>query len=158
MAPTGDLGTGIALDQANARQLHVDLREVDERLRAMVEAYLENPSAIDSCFLNGTNRAVDVKATITEAYRIMKTRVYAEDSLLRADNDVWEAFEEQKEEFVGFYRSALKALEIYREVLQAYNLVQREAVREPQRGEIERLRQDKRAHVEERDACIDAVS
>lgn len=158
MAPTGDPGTGVAIDQANARQLNDELRDIDERLRDMVEVYQENPSTIDSCVLNITNRAVDVKSTITEAYRIMKTRVYTDDSPLQAENEVWEAFEEQKDEFIVFYRSALKVLEIYREVLLAYNIVQCEVGPELQRGDIERIRQDKRAQVEERDGCIDAVS
>lgn len=158
MVPTGDPGTGVVVDQVNARRLNDELRELDERLRVMVETYQENPSAIDSYVLDITNRAVDVKATITEAYRIMKTRVYVDDSALRADNDVWEAFEDQKDEFIGFYRSALKALEIYRVVLQAYNHVQCEAGPQPQHGDIEHIGQDKRAQVEERDGCINAVS
>jgi hypothetical protein len=123
----------------------------------MLEVYEENPSAIDSGLLSTVGRAVDVRAAVTDAYRIMKTQVYAEDSPLRADHDVWAAFEEQKDEFIGFYKSALTALEIYREVLQTYSLVNTAAEPRPQRGDLKRIQQDKQVQVAERTRCIEAV-
>ena len=87
----------------------------------------------------------------------MKTRVYAEDSPLRADHDVWAAFEEQKDEFIGFYKAALTALEIYREVLQTYSLVNTAAGPRPQRGDLKRIQRDKQVQVAERTGCIEAV-
>ena len=124
----------------------------------MVEVYREKPSTLDSSVLDATYGDADVEATITEAYRVMKTRVYTKNSPLRADNDVWEAFNEQKDEFIGFYRSALRALETYKEVLAAYSLLKCESQLRPQHGGLERIRQDKHAQVEERDWCIEAVS
>ena len=144
-------------DQRAARELKDELRGIEERLRAMLDVYEENPSAIDSGLLSTTGRAVDVRAAVIDAYRTMKTRVYAEDSPLRADHDVWAAFEEQKDEFIGFYKSALTALEIYREVLQTYSLVNTAAGPRPQRGDLKRIQQDKQVQVAERGGCIDAV-
>jgi hypothetical protein len=153
-----DPRSGDAGDQRAAPgELKDELRGMEERLRAMLEVYEENPSAIDSGLLSTTGRAVDVRAAVIDAYRIMKTKVYAEDSSLRADHDVWAAFEEQKDEFIGFYKSALIALEIYREVLQTYSLVNTAAEPQPQRGDLKRIQQDKQVQVAERTGCIEAV-
>jgi hypothetical protein len=159
MAPTGHLNDRVAVAQGDARQmLEYDLREVDERLRVIVEACQEMPSVIDGYILDSANSVISVETTIVQAHQIMKERVYAEDSPLRASSDVWEAFIEQKDEFQAFYVSALKALEIYKEVLRAYNLFK--SVTKPllAKGDLERIRQDKRTHVDERQECITAVS
>ena len=159
MALANDPGSGAAADQQVARgKLEDELRGLDEQLRGMLDEYEENPSAIDSGMLSVTRRAMDVQAAITDAYRIMKTRVYAEDSPLRTDHDLWSAFEEQKDEFIGFYKSALTALEIYREVLWTYSLVKTAAEPGPQRGDLKRIQQDKQIQVAERAGCIEAVS
>ncbi len=159
MALAGDPGSTAAADQQAARsKLEDELRSLDERLRVMLDAYEENPSAIDSGLLSVTDRAVDVEAAIIDAYRIMKTRVYAEDGPLHADHDVWAAFEEQKDEFIGFYKSALTALEIYREVLRTYSLLKATAEPQPQRGDLKWIQQDKQVQVAERAGCIEAVS
>jgi hypothetical protein len=153
-----DTRSGGAGDQRAAPgELKDALRGMEERLRAMLEVYEENPSAIDSGLLSTTGRAVDVRAAVIDAYRVMKAQVYAEDSPLRADHDVWAAFEEQKDEFIGFYKSALIALEIYREVLQTYSLVNTAAEPRPQRGDLKRIQQDKQVQVAERTGCIEAV-
>ena len=86
----------------------------------------------------------------------MKAGVYAKDSFPRIGRNLWEAFKEQEDEFVGFYKSAIKALEIYTEVLQTYSLVRGEAAL--QHGDLEGIRQDKHAQVEERNECIEAIS
>jgi hypothetical protein len=158
MTPTSDPGTGVAADQANSRQLNDLFHLIDARLGAMVEAYQEKPSIIDSSVLDATGDSMNVEATITEAYRIVKTHIYAKDSFLRPASDVWEAFNEQKDEFIGFYRSALRALEIYQEVLAAYSLLHCKAKPEPQHGDLAHIRQDKHAQVAERDRCIEAIS
>jgi len=159
MALAGDPGRATAADQQVARgKLEDELRGLDERLQSMLDAYEENPSVIDSGLLNVTGCAVDVKAAITDAYRIMKIQVYAEDSPLRTDHDVWPAFVEQKDEFIGFYKSALTALEIYREVLRTYSLMKTDAEPGPQRGDLKRIQQDKQVQVAERAGCIEAVS
>lgn len=133
------------------------LCSIEQQLRAMLDVYEENPSAIDGGLLSNTDRAVDVRASVVDAYRIMKTQVYAEDSPLRADHDVWTAFSEQQDEFTGFYKSALTALEIYREVLQTYSLVNAAAKPRPKRGDLKQVRQDKQVQVAERTGCIEAV-
>jgi hypothetical protein len=159
MALAGDSGSVAAADQQAARsKLESELRSLDERLRVMLNAYEENPSAIDSGLLSVSDRAVDVEAAVIDAYRIIKTRVYAEDSPLRADHDVWAAFAEQKDEFIGFYRAALTALEIYREVLRTYSLVKTAAEPRPQRGDLKRIQQDKQVQMAERAGCIEAVN
>jgi len=159
MASARDSGRDAIADYPDVRyKLNDELHELDARLQTMVDAYQEKPSVIDNAILDNTSYAVDVDRVITEVYQIMKTRIYAQDSPLRADTDVWEAFKEQKDEFIDFYKSALRALETYREVLQAYNLMNREASPLLQRGDLERIRQDKRTHVEERERCIKAIS
>ena len=159
METTDDPYSTVAAGQADARhKLNDELLQISERLSVMVDAYEEKPSTIDIDILNATDCTVDIEAAITKVYRVMKTRVYAEDSPLRADEDVWEAFKEQQDEFIVFYKSALKALDIYKEVLQAYSLVQGKARRRPRHGHLERIRQDKHAHVAERAGCIEAVN
>jgi hypothetical protein len=159
---------GVARDRNSTRvaereldawyKLRGELREVDQRLRAMLDVYEEKPSRIDCGILASTNRATDIGAVVYDIYWIMKGRVHAEDSPLRIDGDVWEAFKEQEDEFLGFYKSALKALETYTQVLRAYNLVIGKAKLRPQLGDLERIRQDEHTHVEERDQCIEAIS
>ena len=73
----------------------------------MLNVYEENPTAIDSGLLSTTGRAVDVRAADFGAYRTMKTRVYAEDSPLRADHDVWAAIRRAEGRIHGFYKSTL---------------------------------------------------
>jgi hypothetical protein len=159
MALADDPGCSAAADQQAERgKLENDLHALDERLRRMLDVYEENPSAIDSGLFNHAGRLVDVQATITDVYRIMKTRVYAENSPLRADHDVWPAFLEQKEEFIGFYKSALAALEVYREVLWTYGFGKTAAESGPQHGDLRRIQQDKQVQVAERADCIEAVS
>jgi hypothetical protein len=159
MAPTANADGGLAVSQADAyRKLNHDLREVDRRLQAMVDAYQERPSVIDSDVLNATDHTHNIEATITDVYRIMKTRVYAEDSPLRADTDLWEAFREQMDEFIGFYRIALMALETYQEVLLAHSLLRDRARQRPQVGDLEQIRQDEQSRVKERAGCIEAIS
>jgi hypothetical protein len=77
---------------------------------------------------------------------------------MQQDGELWEAFREQQNEFLGFYRSALAAIEIYQEVLQAYTLIKDNSKLRPEYGDLESIRQDKRAHVMERAYCIEAVS
>jgi hypothetical protein len=147
-------GGPVAINQLDVqRKLNDDLRELVERLSTMVEAYQEKPSAIDTDVIDSTIRAV-----ITDIYCTMKSSVYADDSPLRAEREVWDAFQEQQDEFIDFYKSAQRALEAYKEVLQFYNLVMGQARVQPQLGDLQRIRQDKHAHVEERDECIEAVS
>jgi hypothetical protein len=146
-----DLMVGTGLDVREA------LREADGILRAMVRAYEEEPSAIDGSALNNTGPVMSLEGAITGTFRLLDARVYAKNSPIRSDGDIWEAFGEQREEFIGFYRSALAALEAYREVLQAYCAVKRRCAA-PQPGDLQWIRWDKRVQLEERDACIQAFT
>ena len=157
MAPKERLGDGVTAGRAGARTLRDELFKLDERLRALVDAYEEKPRTIDSGVLGGTSRGGGVEAAITEVYRVMKRRVFTEESPLRADHDLWEAFKQQQDEFTEFYRYALTAVETHKEVLEHYSLVRDEARRRPRHGDLERLRRDKHAYVAERDECITAV-
>jgi hypothetical protein len=160
MAPTAKaVGVVAAKREADARRkLNDDLRGIGERLRFMVDTYIQKPSVIDDDLLNTTERAPDIEATITEVYRIMKTHVYGADSPLRADDDLWESFREQRDEFIYFYKSALMAIETYREVVRAYSLLKGEIGPRPRHGDLERIRQDEHAHVKERAECVEAIS
>lgn len=158
MAPEDDVHGEAPAGRLKARRrLDDELRETAALLQVLVDAYQERPSELDRCLLGIADHALDVEATITEIYRLVKKRVYAEDSSLRADSEVWEAFSGEKDEFFDFYKAALKALETYKAVLHAYALMNDDGSR-PRRGDLERIRQDRRALVEERDLCIEAVS
>jgi hypothetical protein len=117
----------------------------------MLDTYEGKPSLFDKAVLETSNRAISVEEAVTEIYQTMKSRVYTEDSPFK-DTEVWEPFRRDKKEFIDFYQSALNSLEVYREILQDYNLLSR-----PQLGEIERKGHDKHAHINERMACIQAV-
>lgn len=142
----------------NSWQSHDRLRTLNEELGVMVDACRDEPSDIDSYVLDYAGHTVNVAATIYQIYRIMKAGVFAEDCQMRQDGELWEAFREQQNEFLGFYRSALAAIEIYQEVLQAYTLIKDNSKLRPGYGDLESIRQDKRAHVMERADCIEAVS
>jgi hypothetical protein len=159
MPPMGNPVSGVAGAQADVRtKLNNGLWEIDERLKAMVDMYQEVPSAIDSDVLRSINCVMEVEATIVKVYRIMKSCMYTEDSLFRVESNVSEAFKEQQEEFVKFYKSALYALEAYKYILQIYSITEDKARMRPQHGDLERIRQDKHTQVEERDGCIEALS
>jgi hypothetical protein len=159
MTLIGDPRGNVVADEQVARgKLEEELRGLDELLRGMLDVYEENPSALDNGLLNLSGCVLDVQAAITDAYRIMKSQVYSEDSPLRDDHEVWPAFVEQKDEFIGFYKSARAALEIYGEVLRTYALVTTAAEQRPQRGDLKRIHQDKQVQVAERAGCIEAVS
>jgi hypothetical protein len=83
--------------------------------------------------------------------------LYAEDSALCTDPDAWEALNDQKDEFLEFYKTAISALETYKAVLPAYKLIN-DGTSRPRRGDLERIRQDTRTLITERDLCIEAVS
>lgn len=151
--------TRVAERELDARnKLCGELREVDQRLRAMLDDYQEKPSRIDCGILTATDRATGIGSVIGDIYWIMKGRVYAEDSPLQVDGGMWEAFKEQEDEFLDFYKVALNALETYTQVLRVYNFVIGKAERQPELGVLERIRRDEHAHVEERDQCIEAIS
>lgn len=158
MASAGDIHGDPPAGQLTARHgLDAELREIAEQLRVLVDAYQECPGELDRCILDINTYALDVETTIIGIYHIVMNHVYAEDSPLRADNEVWEAFSGQKDEFLGFYKAALNALETYKTVLHAYSLLN-DSRSQPRRGDLERIGRDKRALVKERDLCIEALT
>ena len=71
----------------------------------MVEAFMMQPNVVDS--------SIDhVTRIIGEVYRSMRSGLFADDSLLRQDNETWEAVQGQQEEVFALYQSALEALDI----------------------------------------------
>jgi hypothetical protein len=158
MPSAGGPGSGVITDQADAHDVKDELFKLERWLKALVDTYEERPSAIDRAVSDAAGHAIDVRAAITAAFRTMKNQVFTEESPLRTDNDLWEAFKEQQDEFTAFYRSALNAVETHKELLQHYDVVKEEARLHPQHGDLERMRQDRRAYVEERDECITAVN
>jgi hypothetical protein len=143
----------------DADSVKIGLLGLGQRLKALADRYEERPGAIDTGFLKPAGRAMDVEATITEVYRVMKSRVFTDESPLRgADFDLWEAFREQQDEFLEFYKHALNAVEVHRETLRYYRLVTDEAWLRPRHGDLEGVWQDNRAYMAERDECIAAIS
>jgi hypothetical protein len=151
-----DVGITVATAADGGHQIGAELRRADERLRAMIRRYQECPGTLDDVVLAADDRDTSVEATVIGTFQLLLVRVYPEDSPLRADQDVWEAFREQRDEFTDFYRSARTALESYREVLEAYHTVKR-TLAPPRRGDLERIQRDKHVHVQERDACLAAL-
>ena len=138
------------------REVREELVEADERLRALVSALENKPSSIDAA-TNTADGAVSAEAAVIGTFRLLRTRVYTEASPLRSEVDIWEAFRGQEKEFAYFYRSALTALETYREVLHAYEAIKRNSP-PLQPGDLDRIRRDKHVYIEERDACIQALT
>ena len=156
--PASGPGGGVAVDRTSAHEVKGELFRLERRLRTLVNAYEERPSAIDAALAGAAGRALDAEAAIAAAFTAMKSLVFSEASPLRSDTDLWDAFREQQDEFTAFYRCALNAVEVHKELLQHYLLLRDEAKMRPQHGDLERIRQDKRAFVEERDECIAAIS
>lgn len=151
-APGPNNGAAAADARHNLRQ---EFCEIDERLHAMVDEYDEEPDAID----NGVNTddvSADVEMAIIEAYKMMRTRVFAEDSPLRTDDAAkWNAFQIQKHQLATSYRSARQALKEFREGLQAHNLLRKKPL---SHGSLDRFLRDGRVLGVERGKCIDAVT
>jgi hypothetical protein len=158
MTPTGEIDGGATSGRADAHNVKEELLRLDEWLKALVDTFEERPSAIDGGVLRSTTRTVDVEAAITEVYRTLKSGVFTAESPLRGDNDLWEAFREQREEFIEFYKRALNAVETHKEVLLYFTLVKDEARSRSRHGDLGAMLQDKQAYLEERDACITAFS
>jgi hypothetical protein len=149
---------GVMAGHADADNVKIELLGLGEQLKALVDTYVEKPGVIDVDVLNTTSQAVDIEAMITKVYRVMKSGVFTEESPLRQDADLWQAFREQQDEFLQFYKHALNAVEVHKEVLRYYRLVKDEARLRLRQGDLEGMRQDNRAYLAERDECITAVS
>ena len=106
-----DVSVTVATAADGGQQIEAELRKADERLREMIHRYQESPSTLDGVVLAADDPDASAEAAVIRTFRLLLARVYPEDSPLRADQDVWEAFREQRDEFTDFYRSALTALE-----------------------------------------------
>jgi len=141
-----------AIPVSPGADVRAGLRAADERLRAMLLTYEERPGEIDEA-LGAAAAGPGIERTLTGIFRLLQEQVYADDSPLRLDDqDAWEAFRWQREEFLGFYASALAAVETYREVLQAHPVV----LRKLRPGSLKRLRSDVHVLIGERTACVAA--
>jgi len=153
-APTWPAGqpNRAALPGGPGSDVRAALRLADERLRAMLLAYEECPAVIDTAL--GTAAAgPGIERTLTGIFRLLQEQVYTDDNPLRLDDqDSWEAFRGQREEFLGFYASALAAAETYREVLQAHPA----ALQRLRPGSLKRVRSDVHVLIGERTACLAA--
>jgi hypothetical protein len=133
------------------------LRSFDRQLRIMVETYEEIPRAIDEALGDAADNVVNPEKVVIELHRLMRTSVFAEYSPLRANPNLWDAFVQQQDEFISFYKSAYSALEIYAEVLQAYSLRRLTEEKPSKHGGLEKICQDKSVQVRERNSCIEAI-
>lgn len=158
MMAAGGLDDGTASGRVDVSSVADELLGLDERLRGLIFLFDEAPSAIDNELLNAGRLAVGVEAVLTQVYRAMKDKVFSEKSPVRVDADLWEALREQRDEFVGFYRSALNAVELHKELHQHFTLVKNQTQSRLQHGDLSAVRQDKQAYLEERDECITAIS
>ena len=157
MVPTDRIDGIGGSDFDTRHQLQSELCRLAAQLQTTVEAYEECPEELDEYLVQATSCPVGVDTTIREIYRLVKRCMYADNGWLRSDGDAWEALNNQKDDFSSFYRAALRSLEVYKEVLQAYRLINCSRSR-PRRGDLHHIRQDKHAHVQERDLCIEAIS
>jgi hypothetical protein len=139
-------------------KLYEELLEIDGRLRSIVDDYYERPSAIDGGLLGKDGLKPNIDETIVGAYRLIRMRIYSDDSPLRRNEDVWDAFDEQKDEFVEFYNAALNGLEIYKEMLELHRANRDRVGWQPQGAEMECIRQEKYICLAERSKCISAIS
>ena len=117
MAAAGGLGDSAAFSTVDAPSVKDELLRLDERLKLLMSQFEETPSAIDNGLLTPSRSAPGIETVITQVYRTMNDRVYSEQSPVRVDDDLWEAFHQQRDEFIGFYKSALNAVEMHKEVL-----------------------------------------
>lgn len=133
------------------------LRAFDEQLRAMVETYEEIPRALDEALADSAENLVSPEEVLVKLHHKMRTAVFVEHSPLRTNPNLWDAFMQQRDEFISFYRSAHRALEIYAEILQAYSICRLADRTLLQHSDLEEVRQNKSVQVQERDNCIEAI-
>jgi hypothetical protein len=151
-APGPNNGAAAADARHNLRE---EFHEIYERLYAMVDEYDDDPDSIDNGILTD-DVTVNVEVAIIEAYKMIKTRVFAEDSPLRTDDAaMWTAFQSQKDELATSYRSARQALKEFREGLQAHGLLRKKPL---SHGSLDRFLRDGHVLGVERSKCIDAVA
>jgi hypothetical protein len=159
MTPAQRPAEDVVVGHTDADNVKIELLGLGQRLKALVDRYEKKPGVIDMDFSDTTvGRTVNVEGTIAEVYRVMKERVFTDDSPLRVDADLWGAFREQQDEFLEFYKHALNAMEVHQEIFRYHRLMMDEARQRPRHGDLEGIRQDNRAYIAQRDECIMAIS
>lgn len=123
----------------------------------MVDAYEARPRSLDDVIAAGTEAAGHAEIVLMNVYELMKRRVFAEETPLQANPEVWAAFQEQRPEFISFFETARAALETYSEILRMYQHVSSQAEYGARPGELDGVRQDKHVQIDERRRCITAV-
>lgn len=126
-------------------KLEDELGKLDEQLEAMVEAFMMQPNVVDS--------SIDhVTRIIGEVYRSMRSGLFADDSLLRQDNETWEAVQGQQEEVFALYQSALEALDILREIVEGSRSYSRR-----EQDNLQQIQRNAQVFAEQRWKAIEAV-
>jgi hypothetical protein len=133
------------------------LRALAAGLSAMVETYEASPRSLDDVIAAGGGAAGHAETVIMKIYELMKGRVFAEQTPLQANPEVWAAFQEQRPEFISFFETVRAALETYSDILRMFQHVSGQAEYGVRPGELGGFRQDKHVQVEERRYCIIAV-
>jgi hypothetical protein len=133
------------------------LRAQAAGLSAMVEAYEASPRSLDDVIATGAGAPGHAETVIMSVYELMQRRVFAEETPLQANPEVWAAFQEQRPEFISFFERVRAALETYSDILRIYQQVSGQDDYGARPGELDGVRQDKRVQVEERRHCITAV-
>jgi hypothetical protein len=146
-----------AAHQDGYAEIVEQLRVLAARLSAMAQAYEASPRSLDDVIAAGGGAAGYAETVIMNAYELMERRVFAEETPLQANPEVWAAFQEQRPEFISFFETVRAALETYSEILRMYQHVSGQAEYGARPGELDGVRQDKRVQVEERRYCIAAV-
>jgi hypothetical protein len=145
----------VSADEVYAYQeLSNELHGLDEHLRAMVDVYEETPRLLD----DGQFDVAAAEIAVSMISRTMRSRVYTDNSPLRANQDVWDAFKEHKREFIFFHRSVIIELETYNRVLTAYRRICDDFALLPRSGHLENFRRDTQTLAEAREACVEAIS
>lgn len=133
------------------------LRALARGLSAIVAAYEASPRALDVAIEAGADAAGHAETIIMNVYDVMKRQVFAAEGPLQANPEVWDAFQEQRAEFIGFFESVRAALETYTMILRVYQDVSGHPHYGARPGELNGVRRDKHVQVEERRYCITSL-
>ena len=147
-----------AEEKIRSPQQYEELLSVADRLQSMVDYYCGQPSAVDRILLEADTIEADPQEVMIAAYQMVAVRMCADDSPLRRNQDIWDAFNAQQREFFEFYTAAFNSVEIYKELLALYRSHYDTAERQPYGGQLDRIRQEKYICIEERSKCITAIS
>jgi hypothetical protein len=153
MMPALELNSGDAAPDPY-HDLKEELRKIDVRLCVMIDKYENEPTMIDRAVMTPKANPVNVESVIKAAYRLMKKCVYAENAPLRTDHEVCQAFEDQRDEFDRFYRSALGPLNTLKNIIKYCDPLKAEP---PSYAQVKAVREAEKQLEDQREECIVAV-